>query len=160
MLYFVINEKSRSGKGAAVWKEVKRVLKEREIPYQAWTTAYEGQAISLTENICKQSVADDDVCIIALGGDGTANEVVNGITDFEKVRFGIIPTGSGNDFARGLELAESPIENLDRILACMAKGKDACDRIDLGKASWDGGEKSRLLLSVPVSAWTHWFARK
>ena len=43
--------------------------------------------------------------IIAVGGDGTCNEVVNGIqksTNREKVIFGIIPNGSGNDFHRML----------------------------------------------------------
>ncbi len=141
MLYFVVNEKSRSGKGAEVWKEVKSVLKERGIKYQAWTTAYEGQAISLTEDICKSE--DDDICLVALGGDGTANEVVNGITDFEKVRFGIIPTGSGNDFARGLKLSGSTMENLERILKCVENGKDTYERIDIGQVSWDGGAKPR-----------------
>lgn len=144
MLYFVINEKSRSGKGAAVWQEVKGVLKERNIPYQAWTTAYEYQAIKLAEDICKQE--DDDICLVALGGDGTANEVVNGITDFEKVRFGIIPTGSGNDFARGLKIKGTPKENLERILTCMEMGPDAGERIDLGKVSWNHGENSRLFV--------------
>ena len=81
MLYFVVNEKSRSAKGAEVWKEVRNILKERGIKYQAWTTAYEGQAVSLTEDICKRE--DDDICLVALGGDGTAMEVVNGITDFD-----------------------------------------------------------------------------
>lgn len=144
MLYFVVNEKSRSGKGAEVWKEVRNILKERGIKYQAWTTAYEGQAVSLAEDICKRE--DDDICLVALGGDGTANEVVNGITDFDKVRFGIIPTGSGNDFARGLGLKDSITENLDRIIKCVEGGKDTYDSIDVGQVSWDGGEKPRYFV--------------
>lgn len=37
-----------------------------------------------------------------VGGDGTINEVLNGITDYDRVRLGVIPSGSGNDFAKNL----------------------------------------------------------
>src|SRR3954453_362193 len=43
--------------------------------------------------------------IIAAGGDGTLNEVLNGIgQDFASVRVGLIPLGTGNDFARSIGL--------------------------------------------------------
>ena len=54
--------------------------------------------------------------LIVVGGDGTLNEVLNGMHDFEKIRFGYIPTGSGNDFARGMKINGTPTENLERIL--------------------------------------------
>lgn len=53
-----------------------------------------------------------------VGGDGTANEVINGMTHFEKVRFGVIPTGSGNDLARGLGITGTPTEVIGHILNC------------------------------------------
>ena len=76
-----------------------------------------------------------------MAGDGTANEVINGITDFARVRFGMIPTGSGNDLARGLGIQGSPAECLERILACLEDGDNACVTIDLGQVSWEGGAK-------------------
>lgn len=142
MLYFIVNEKSRSGKGADIWQEVEHTLKAQNVAYKAWITEYEGHAISLARSICEME--DDDICLVALGGDGTANEVINGMTNFDKVRFGIIPTGSGNDLARGLALKGSPVENLERILNCMDRGKDAGFLMDLGEVSFHGGEKPRL----------------
>lgn len=42
----------------------------------------------------------EDVHLVVLGGDGTANEAVQGIADFSRTRFSYIPTGSSNDLAR------------------------------------------------------------
>lgn len=56
--------------------------------------------------------------IIAAGGDGTLNEVVNGIgRRAAKVRVGLIPLGTGNDFARCLNLPLSLEENIDILRA-------------------------------------------
>ena len=52
-----------------------------------------------------------------MGGDGTINEVLNGITDFSRVKMGLIPTGSGNDFTRGLKLPRhNPKKAVDILL--------------------------------------------
>lgn len=54
--------------------------------------------------------------VIVLGGDGTINEVVNGIEYPEKITLGYIPTGSGNDFTRALHIPTSPLKALDVVL--------------------------------------------
>lgn len=137
VLYFIVNEHSRSGKGAQIWKEVQGVLEEKNISYQAWKTEYEGHAFVLAGDIC--SLSADEIPLIVVGGDGTANEVINGITHFEKVRFGVIPTGSGNDLARGLKITGTPTEQLLAILNCK---RDFV--MDLGEVSWNGCKKPRL----------------
>ena len=141
MLYFIVNEKSRSGRGAQIWKEVQRELVKRGIHYRHYVTEHEGHATRLAVEICAKT--DDDICLAVVGGDGTANEVINGITHPEKVRFGLIPTGSGNDLARGLKLSGTPSENLARMLSCMQRGREACTVIDLGEVAWDDCEKPR-----------------
>lgn len=56
--------------------------------------------------------------ILAAGGDGTLNEVINGVAQhFGKVRIGLIPLGTGNDFARCLDLPAGVEENIDVVLA-------------------------------------------
>lgn len=142
MLYFIINEKSRSGKGAGIWGELQTVLEKRGVDYKAWHTEFEGHAFSLAREICEMD--DDDVCLVTVGGDGTVNEVINGMTHFDKVRFGVVPTGSGNDFARGLGLKGTPGEHMERIIACMEKGRDAAWQMDLGEVSWTEGKEPRL----------------
>ena len=137
MYYFIVNEHSRSGKGAEIWREVEAVLKEREISYQAYKTEYEGHAFQLSHDICE--LQEEDIRLIVLGGDGSENEVLNGMTHFEKVKGGGIPTGSGNDLARGLGIKGSPTEQLEAILSCEKEFV-----MDLGEVSWNGGKKPRL----------------
>lgn len=56
--------------------------------------------------------------IIASGGDGTLNEVVAGVSPFEKrPKIGLIPTGTTNDFARALRIPRDIDDALDIILA-------------------------------------------
>lgn len=139
MIHFIINEHSKSGKGVKVWQQIEELLKKEEEPYRIWKTEYAGHATELAEEI--SVIEDDEIKLVVVGGDGTINEVVNGITNFEKIRFGIIPTGSGNDCARGLGITGTPQELLLRILA--SKGTKT---IDLGRVSWNGCEKPRLFI--------------
>lgn len=53
--------------------------------------------------------------IVAMGGDGTLNTVLNGIADFSNVSLGLLPCGSGNDFAARIGIPEHP-EKAVRIL--------------------------------------------
>lgn len=143
-LYIIVNEGARTGKAAVVWKKVKEILNTREIPYKAYRTEYKGHATHLAYKI--SSLPEKTLYLLVLGGDGTINEVLNGITDFEKVRLGVIPTGSGNDFGRGIGLPQSPEEILECILTCISQEQEgkAVPRIDLGQVSWSGCEKPRL----------------
>src|SRR5215210_467791 len=50
--------------------------------------------------------------VIAAGGDGTLNEVINGIAEeASEVQVGLVPLGTGNDFARSLKLPSTVEEN-------------------------------------------------
>lgn len=136
MLYFIVNPTSRSGMGAKIWDEVETELKKQKVPYEVYETRYKGHAKELAQMVCNKQ--DEDIRLVALGGDGTVNEVVNGMEHFEKVRFGVISTGSGNDFARGLKIEDKPLEQLERLLKA-----DKERIIDLGLASWENCESPR-----------------
>mgnify|MGYP000831412574 CR=1 FL=1 len=62
-----------------------------------------------------------------MGGDGTANEAVQGIADFSRTRFSYIPTGSSNDLARDAGISRNPLEALERILSSARE-----QRMDVG----------------------------
>ena len=114
MYHFIINPKSSSGKGIRYWWSVKSELDTRQISYAAYFTKEEGHATVLAEEICSNFSGVKN--IIVLGGDGTLNEVINGITDFDQIILGYIPSGSSNDLARSLKIPKDPLKALENIL--------------------------------------------
>ena len=144
MYYFIVNLTSRTGKAAKTWHRLKLELDQREVAYKAYVSEYPGHATRLAKMICNK--ADKDIRLIVVGGDGTANEVINGMEHFEKVTFGYIPSGSGNDLGRGLGIsAKDPLEALQRILEA-----EQARYMDLGRVSWadDRGIRQSRLYAI------------
>lgn len=119
MLDFIINEKAGEKKAVKARKIIQRILDEKNIEYRFHSTKYRRNAIEIASELSRNGAE----CIIAAGGDGTVNEVLNGI-DTEKVKFGIIPCGSGNDFADTAKLPLDPAKALDIILNGQVKPTD------------------------------------
>lgn len=115
MYHFIINPKSRTGNGLKVWNSVKEILDKRNIHYTFHYTHYEFHAIKIAKNICQEYPGIKN--IVVLGGDGTVNEVINGIDNYEEVLLGYIPSGSSNDLARSLNISSDPAKALDKILS-------------------------------------------
>ena len=114
MMYdFIVNPHSRSARGLEIWSRIETILKQREVNYHVHFTKYRRHATEIARELTEDL---QEHTIVALGGDGTVNEVVNGISDYSKVIFGYIPSGSGNDFARGLGLSQQPEAALEAIL--------------------------------------------
>jgi len=90
--------------------------------------------------------------VVAAGGDGTINEVIHGIAEKEyRPKFGIIPTGTTNDFARALHIPRDIKKAVDVIIA----GKSMF--LDIGKANEHyfiniagGGKLTELTYDVPI----------
>lgn len=114
MYHFIVNPKSSSGRGIRFWWAVKSELDKREVPYTVAFTKHMGHAIELSRQICEENEGIKN--IVVLGGDGTVNEVLNGIPDCSKVLLGYIPSGSSNDLARSLKIPKDPIAALNNIL--------------------------------------------
>lgn len=114
MYHFIINPKSSSGKGIRHWWTVKSELDQRKVPYAAYFTNQAGHATTLANEICGKYTGIKN--IVVLGGDGTLNEVMNGITDFSNVLLGYIPSGSSNDLARSLNIPKDPLKALANVL--------------------------------------------
>ena len=84
--------------------------------------------------------------VIVAGGDGTLNEVVNGIgRRGRRVRLGLIPLGTGNDFARCLNLPAAIEENIDIVLSGKTKA------IDLVRAK---GDRTRYFVNVSAGGFS------
>ena len=112
-LQFIVNPASKTGRGIEIWREVEKVLKGSEIEYDVFYTKRIGHATELARKLTE---GEGEHTIVALGGDGTVNEVVNGIVSLKDTILGYIPTGSGNDLAGGLGLPTDPMTSIEHIL--------------------------------------------
>jgi diacylglycerol kinase (ATP) len=77
------------------------------------------------KKFARQAIEQSSRYIVVAGGDGTLNEVVNGIANHRQIRIGIVPLGTGNDFARTLGLPSSIEENVDILRAAKTRPIDA-----------------------------------
>ena len=148
MITFIVNETSGRGRAAAVWRRLRRSLLAEEVAFRAWSTRQPGEATELARLASQEGC--DFQKLVVVGGDGTVNEVVNGISDFEHIALGVVPIGSGNDFVRGLGLPRLPERALRRILA-----SDGSRRIDLGQVTIDAQAPRRFAISggIGMDAW-------
>ena len=100
-----------------------------------WTgTVYPGHAIQLA----KQSGNEGYNLVIAMGGDGTVHEVMNGLMQIPESKrpiLGVVPVGSGNDFAHGIKASTVPTE----ALKCAINGEPSA--VDLGLMTDAHGRK-------------------
>ena len=116
---FIMNPMAGKGTGARSDARLEGMLKRSGLKYRVMYTEGAGHATYLARTATTPVV-------VAVGGDGTINEVVNGLAGTDRC-MGIIPTGSGNDLIKSLGIPHS-IEKALEIL------KDAHVRtIDVGK---------------------------
>ncbi len=125
MYQVIVNPTSSSGKGMEAWKEIKAILDRRNAAYKVHVLRKPGEATAVVRRLTAghdtdmaetaamdesiQTVLEneEDTNILVIGGDGTLNEVLNGIQDFEHTTLACIQTGSGNDFARNMHLEKN-----------------------------------------------------
>lgn len=125
MYEIIVNPASKSGKGLKIWLQVEQVLREREIPFHVQLSRKVGDITKFSAALVAGISGDADSApqkLIILGGDGTMNEVLQGIASvpdgFERVQIGYLPTGSSNDFARDFHFPSDTLSLLDQILNC------------------------------------------
>lgn len=105
-----------------------------EVKLDVVETDYRGHA----EAVGHAAAADDIDLVVAHGGDGTVNEVVNGLLSAtpgsaaKLPMLGVVPGGSANVFARGLGLPADPLEATYRLLRALEQGD--CRQVGLGFA--------------------------
>jgi len=96
LYYLIANETHLKGKDIKRFEAVKKVFDGAGIEYEVLFTHKEGDAKRHAERITSSG---GENTIVALGGDGTLHDILNGFKNFEKCSLGLIPFGTGNDFA-------------------------------------------------------------
>jgi len=97
----IVNPNAGSKKGARDWTKICHFLTQEGFDFHCVFTEHRNHAIHLTE----QNLEKGYRYFIVVGGDGTMNEVLNGIMNqtmipMEELNLGMIPVGTGNDWCR------------------------------------------------------------
>lgn len=116
MLHFLINPSTGNGAGPAVFSKLEQVLKEEKVFYDVHLLKSGADTTETVKRLSGSATGKNPVHIVVVGGDGTLNLVLQGIVDFENTYISCIKTGSGNDFARSMELDSDPVCALKHIL--------------------------------------------
>ena len=141
MFYFIQNPSSQSAGADEVWPSALRVMQKNGVPFRPFTTEYPGHASVLAEEITS---ADPEATVVVVGGDGTIHEVLNGLQNLSTVTFGVVPRGSGNDFARGMHI---PVKTEDAVLSIIKRKRVA--NMDIGRVR-QGGKTTRFCVSAGI----------
>jgi YegS/Rv2252/BmrU family lipid kinase len=142
MSVVIVNPTSASGSTGQAWPQIASDLRSQFGSFRVIFTKHRGDAAALAGDAARKGAK----LIVACGGDGTVSEVANGILSSGKdVELGILPSGTGGDFRRTLEI---PARSRDaaRILRT---GRTV--RIDVGRVSYidqNGNDATRYFVGV------------
>ena len=96
-MVLIVNPASRDGSLGQQWPSIERVVRSTSVPFEAIFTERAGHAAEIAFSMRQRTVAPD--LVVAVGGDGTVNEVARALRG-SSITMGMIPYGSGNDYAR------------------------------------------------------------
>lgn len=142
MSVVIVNPASGSGSTGEAWPQIASDLRSQFGSFRVLFTKHRGDAAALAGDAARKGAK----LIIACGGDGTVSEVANGILASGKdVELGVVPSGTGGDFRRTLEIPARTREAA-RILRT---GRSV--RIDVGRVSYsdqNGNDATRYFVGV------------
>ena len=120
----VVNVFAASRKAGSVWKKAAAMLEEANVPYKAMFTGGPDNAIAISRKSCARGYRR----FIAVGGDGTVHDVLNGIAEYvysgvdpdvaiSDFTLGVLPVGSGNDWVKSTGVPQDVKSAVDVIAA-------------------------------------------
>ena len=115
--FFIINPNAGNAQGKSGWEEIKILLHKNNIDFDSLLTDAPGHA----EEIVGEKIAENYRNFIVVGGDGTLNEVINGIfkqkdVPTDSIYIGLFSMGTGNDWARYYKITPDYHKAINRIL--------------------------------------------
>jgi len=126
----ILNPGAAGGKTLKSLPQINDILKRLDRPYAVYVTKAPGDAIEAAKSYAESGAKR----ILAIGGDGTANEVANGIyRSRSDAAIALVPFGHGTDFARTIGATQS----VDQAVMRAAEREPA--KIDLGLATFEDG---------------------
>ena len=124
----IVNPNAGNGSTGAEWPELKEFARSRLGKFKSYLTSGPGDARRIAQNVVEQGAE----LVVCMGGDGTFNEVVNGVMAHDpSIRsdlvLGFVPDGTGCDFVRTVPISRNIYRAIDLISA-----GNMC-RIDVGR---------------------------
>ncbi|KAI4355137.1 hypothetical protein L6164_003937 [Bauhinia variegata] len=144
-LVFIVNPRGANGRTGKEWKKLLPYLRSRlSREYNICESLTSGPCHAI--DITREAIREGSDAVIAVGGDGTLHEVVNGFfwagkpvvshvkESTHSTALGLIPLGTGSDFARTFGWKNDPCEAVERIVRGLRTS------IDVGVISGESGE--------------------
>lgn len=117
-LEVIFNKRAGNGQSKSTWKLIAKFLEKNQIPFELHSTKSDGDGVRIAKELADN--LNDTERILVIGGDGTLNQSLNGvkISNNPETPLAYIPSGSGNDFSRGIKIKkQKPLVLLQKILA-------------------------------------------
>jgi len=136
----IVNPQAGNGRTEKIWPNIESALEKSIGSFEVLQTTCRGDATDLSRRILKEDAAR----IVAVGGDGHLNEVLNGFIEndlpvYAESRLSFVMTGTGCDFQRSLGIS-------GKWQAAVAELKDAKVRkIDVGKVTYTAADKTQKI---------------
>lgn len=142
----VVNPASANGSTAKRWPDIASLMEQEGLDFTVYTTTGPGDATDFT----RQALEEGYNLIVSVGGDGTANEVVNGFFTAngpvrENAAAAFISMGTGGDLIKTLAIPKEPAEAVKHFV------QSTCRPVDVGRVSYlkQGGETgSRFFVNI------------
>jgi diacylglycerol kinase (ATP) len=114
--FLIVNPHSSGSKAIKLWPNIKKILEKEGLNFDYELTKGRMDAYNITIKAIKKGYRK----IIGVGGDGTANEIINGIfnqnyVDTKDIVVGVIPTGTGNDWGKTVGIPNDYIQAIEII---------------------------------------------
>jgi diacylglycerol kinase (ATP) len=128
---FLVNPASGGGSTGRKWPELARRAAAAGLPGETVQSAAPGEIAALAQ----QAASDGARLLVAVGGDGTAHEAVNGLLRAgSRTELALLPRGTGDDFARALGVSGG----FEQALAVARDGR--VRTIDAGRVTYESGD--------------------
>ena len=155
--YIVVNPKAGSDKCQEDWPEIKKLLEEKGFDFEFVVTEHQRHAIELVQNAVEKGFRN----FISVGGDGTLNEVINGIflkhqKLLPEIKLGVVTVGTGNDWGRTHHMPAEYSKMVDVIKKGHLFGHD------IGKAKYrfDHEDANRYFINIAGMGFDAMVAKK
>jgi YegS/Rv2252/BmrU family lipid kinase len=142
----IVNPNAGKGKGLRDWHVIAELLNRAHISFNVKFTEAKGQAVKLTQ----ESIMEGCRNIITVGGDGTLNEVLNGVLSdtgcpATRISLALIPVGTGNDWGRMFGI---PLD-YEKAVGIISEGKRMLH--DIGLVTYFEGTEKKMRYFINIA---------